>query len=100
MNGGQHTASELVRLEISEVEAHVDELKEAIRQEVSRGKIARHHDTSTLKFNTVIYCTCSSGSERRDRDFSPLVYQIGIGCSAERIDSSRQLLQILSTTMG
>lgn len=34
MNGGQHTASELVRLEISEVEAHVDELKEAIRQEV------------------------------------------------------------------
>ena len=40
MNGGQHTASELVRLEISEVEAHVDELKEAIRQEVSRGKLS------------------------------------------------------------
>ena len=33
-NGGQRTASELVRLEISEVEAYVDELTAMIRQEV------------------------------------------------------------------
>ena len=50
MNGGQHTASELVRLEISEVEAHVDELKEAIRQEVSRGENVRHPDCLTIKY--------------------------------------------------
>lgn len=61
VNGGQRTASELVRVEISELEAYEDELSVEIKQEVRWfvRSLRRCRNESEPKFRVLVCHQCS-----------------------------------------